>query len=120
MIRDEHDVAGVELRVEPTGRVGEHHRLDAQREDCAQEQRGLAMRMPLVRVGPPGQHDGRRAAHRSRHQLAGVAGDGRCGDVRDLAVWDSDAWLGVEQLDDATKARPKHDRQSRRRQRRVS
>ena len=48
--------------------------------------RDLLERVPLVEVGPPAQHGDGHAFERAADELAGVSGDRRDGEVRDLGV----------------------------------
>ena len=59
VIGDQHHVARLELRIEATGGVGEHERIDPERKHRAQQECRLAMRVALIWVSPPREDDDR-------------------------------------------------------------
>ena len=86
--------------------------LHAQRQDGAQQQRRLAVAPALVRMGATGEHHHRGPGRAPDDQLAGVALHLGAGHIRDVAVRDSEAGLGVEQVDHAAQPGAEHERRA--------
>ena len=95
MVVNHHQVALAILRVHAAGGARGHQRVRADRLEDAHGKGDLLHRVPLVIVEPAGERGDGLSGQFADHQFAGVRGDGRPREMRDVAVGDDDALLDV-------------------------
>ena len=84
MIGDQHDVAGLEIRIDAAGRICNNQRLDSQSLHHADRQSDLRHRVTLVEVHATlHDHDAFRV-QLSKEQSAAVTYNGGCREVWDI------------------------------------
>ena len=90
MVGDENELAGLEVGVDPSGRVRDDERANAERTEHPHPERDAVGADPLVQMSPAAHDSDGNAVERAEHECPGMTDRGRDRPAGDLGVRDLD------------------------------